>query len=121
LLYDSQVRRKEDILRYGIEFSRGITAPLFERTESRKIGYWDQMLKTGEAYGRRLLRRGNHIEEVPDRDRDVSWTDAHCDRYVMRVGLYSRPINSSRNPWRERTSRDGPATQYFAAGDDDPW
>ena len=52
---------------------------------------------------------------------DVSWTDTDCRRYVMRVGLYSRPIKASRNPWRETVATgDGPATQYFA-GDDDPW
>lgn len=213
MLYDKRVRRNDDILKYGIEFSRGITAPLFERIESHKIGYWDQMLRTGESYGRRLLRRGKLIEDVPDVDRDehieqvirqlvndypsheyvidveelwklslkanlfdprersaarglasasseslimvvyppgcprpdgtdeaaettlrlwnafsldntvqdVSWTDRRSERFVMRVGLYSRPIKSSRNPWRESVvAGDGPATQYFA-GDDDPW
>ncbi|MDQ4132646.1 MAG: hypothetical protein M3179_05430 [Actinomycetota bacterium] len=212
LLYDKRVRRNDDILKYGIEFSRGITAPLFERIESHKIGYWDQMLKTGESYGRRLLRRGKLLDEAPDQDRelqiervirqlvndypsheyvidvkelselslkadhlrgparsaarefarsssetlimvvyppgsrrpesmdqaaettvrewngfggdtahDVAWTDDHADRFVMRVGLYGRPITSSRNPWRHPvTTGDGPATQYFA-GDDDPW
>jgi hypothetical protein len=69
-LYENRVRRNEDILRFAIEFSRGITAPLFERIESHRIGYWDQMLRTGEAYGRRLLRRGHLLREVPDVDRD---------------------------------------------------
>jgi hypothetical protein len=69
-LYDNRVRRNDDILRYAIEFSRGITAPLFERIESHRIGYWDQMLRTGEAYGRRLLRRGRLIFEVPDMERE---------------------------------------------------
>lgn len=57
-LYEHNVNRSEDILRYSIEFSRAITAPLYERIESQNIGYWDQMLLTGEAYGCRLLKRG---------------------------------------------------------------
>jgi hypothetical protein len=62
-LYDHNVSRNEDILKYSIEFSRAITAPLFERIESQNIGYWDQMLLTGEAYGRRLLKRGKLIKD----------------------------------------------------------
>jgi hypothetical protein len=212
MLYEKRVRRNDDILKYGIEFSRGITAPLFERIESHKIGYWHQMLQTGESYGRRLLRRGRLIDDAPDLEReahidrvigqlvndypsheyvidvdelsklslkaalltgparsaardfarscsdtlimvvyppnctppeamngaaettvhqwsafgldstaqDVAWTDRSGGRFVMRVGLYSRPIKSSRNPWRDSVSTgDGPATQYFAG--DDPW
>ena len=80
MLYDKQVRRNEDILKYGIEFSRGITAPLFERIESHKIGYWDQMLRTGESYGRRLLRKGRLIDDVPDVDRDE-----HIDQVIRRL------------------------------------
>jgi hypothetical protein len=57
-LYEHNVSRNEDILRYSIEFSRAVTAPLYERIESQNIGYWDQMLLTGEAYGYRLLKRG---------------------------------------------------------------
>lgn len=69
-LYDNRVRRNDDIVRFAIEFSRGITAPLFERIESHRIGYWDQMLRTGEAYGRRLLKRGRLIVDVPDLERE---------------------------------------------------
>ncbi len=216
MLYDKGVRRNDDILKYGTEFSRGITAPLFERIESHKIGYWEQMLKTGESYGRRLLKAGRLIEDVPDVDRDehidkvigqlvndypsheyvidvdelsklslkaglldgrertaarefahwwwetlvmvvyppgcprpdgmsaakettlrqwngftldsagqdVAWTDVESEgkeRFVMRVGFYSQPVKSSRNPWRVTLPKgDAPATQYFA-GDEDPW
>jgi hypothetical protein len=80
VLYENRVRRNEDILRFAIEFSRGITAPLFERIESHKIGYWDQMLRTGEAYGRRLLRRGHLIREIPDMERDE-----HIDAVVHKL------------------------------------
>lgn len=80
MLFDKQVRRNDDILKYGIEFSQGITAPLFERIESHKIGYWEQMLKTGESYGRRLLRRGGLVEQVPDADRDE-----HIDEVIRRL------------------------------------
>jgi hypothetical protein len=209
MLYDKRVRRSDDIVRYGIEFSRGITAPLFERIESHKIGYWDQMLRTGEAYGQRLLERGelimeardkekaDHVKEVVhklvndypsheyvidceelvknlhlkadlfrgrehtaaralancvsdtlmmvvyppkvDRPSDVgraktptlrewntfggngnvetvSWTDKDLGTFLMRVGLYHRPLKSSRNPWREAGgSSDGPSEQYLVA------
>jgi hypothetical protein len=79
-LYDNRVRRNEDILHFAIEFSRGITAPLFERIESHKAGYWDQMLRTGEAYGRRLLDSGQLIVVPPDRDRR-----AHIDEVLHRL------------------------------------
>ncbi len=79
-LYDRRVRRTEDVLKFSIDFSRGITAPLFERIESHKIGYWDQMLRTGESYGRRLLRRGKLIKDVPDVDRDQ-----HVDRVIRQL------------------------------------
>lgn len=69
MLYEKQVLRSDDIVRYGIEFSRGITAPLFERIESHKIGYWDQMLRTGEAYGQRLLEHGDLIMEAGDKEK----------------------------------------------------
>jgi hypothetical protein len=68
-LYEHDVPRNEDILKYSIEFSRAITAPLFERIESQNIGYWDQMLLTGEAYGRRLMERGRLIKDDPDLNR----------------------------------------------------
>lgn len=54
-LYEHRAVRPDDLLRCGIDMTRVITAPLFERIESHRVGYWDQMLKTGEAYGRRLL------------------------------------------------------------------
>lgn len=69
-LYEHNVSRNEDILRYGIEFSRAITAPLYERIDSQNIGYWDQMLLTGEAYGRRLLKRGKLLIDDPEFNRD---------------------------------------------------
>lgn len=68
-LYDHNVSRTEDILKYGIEFSRALTAPLFERIDSRNIGYWDQMLLTGEEYGKRLMEHGDLIEDDANRDR----------------------------------------------------
>lgn len=77
MLYDNQMRRNDDILKYGIEFSRGITAPLFERIESHKIGYWEQMLKTGEEYGRRLLHRGKLLKQIPKAERA-----GHIDRVI---------------------------------------
>lgn len=213
-LYDRRVRRTEDVLRFSIDFSRGITAPLFERIESHKIGYWDQMLRTGEWYGRRLMRRGKLIREVPDFDRDahvervvrqlvndypsheyvidveeltskldlnaelmtdderavarefegcasdtlimmvyppgtpagpemdqpsettlrdwnsfsydgparyVSWRSGKGE-FLMRVGLYRRPIKSSRNPWRgAQVDEEAPSTQHSTAGDDPGW
>ena len=210
MVYDKRVRRNDDIVRYGIEFSRGITAPLFERIESHKIGYWDQMLRTGEVYGQRLLERGmliqdardiersDHIRRVihklvndypsheyvidceelvdnlhlraglfegaersaarevskcisdtlvmvvypPEFDRPsdmagarettlrewktfgngnvetVSWTSDEGATFLMRVGLYFRPLKSSRNPWRDAgmPSPDAaPSEQYFAS------
>lgn len=68
-LYGHNVSRSEDILKYGIEFSRAITAPLFERIESQSIGSWDQMLLTGEEYGKRLMERGKLVEDTADLDR----------------------------------------------------
>ena len=68
-LYEHNVSRNEDILRYSIEFSRAITAPLYERIESQNIGYWDQMLLTGEAYGSRLLKRGTLLKDDAELNR----------------------------------------------------
>lgn len=215
MLHDKRVRRTEDVLRFSIDFSRGITAPLFERIESHKIGYWDQMLRTGESYGRRLLRRGRLVIDAPNVERDehvdavirqlvndypsheyvidvdelrdklhlkadlltggargvarqfegcasdtlimmvyppgvagrssvrqprettlrewnsldfeegaqeIRWNDGEGE-FLMRVGLYRRPIKSSRNPWREEgssASADAPATQYLAV-DEPGW
>jgi Serine dehydrogenase proteinase len=53
----------DDQIKYGIKYSHAITSPLFEHIESGEVGYWDQMLKTGEEYGRRLLERGDLIME----------------------------------------------------------
>jgi hypothetical protein len=68
-LYDHNVSRNEDILRYSIEFSRAITAPLFEHIDSQNIGYWEQMLLAGEAYGKRLMERGRLIKDDLDLNR----------------------------------------------------
>jgi serine dehydrogenase proteinase len=54
--HDTQVK-------YGIKYSHAITRPLFEHIQSGEVGYWDQMLKTGEEYGRRLLERGDLVME----------------------------------------------------------
>jgi Serine dehydrogenase proteinase len=54
--HDAQVK-------YGIKYSHAITRPLFEHIQSGEVGYWDQMLKTGEEYGRRLLERGDLVME----------------------------------------------------------
>lgn len=204
MLYDKRVRRSDDIVKYGIEFSRGISAPLFERIESHRIGYWDQMLRTGEAYGKRLLERGKLIRDSRDLEREehirrvihrlvneypsheyvidceelvnkldlnaelfegearpaarelatcnsetlimvvyppgvdppkgmreearktsrLEWNTLSNTRgvgtlaweaFVMRVGLYHRPLKAARNPWRESTTpADGaPSEQYF--------
>jgi len=58
-LYDRKVRRNEDILRYSIDFTSAIVAPLFERIQSQDVGTWDQLLQTAEAYGNRLLAARN--------------------------------------------------------------
>src|SRR5215470_16827262 len=68
-LYEHNVSRNEDILRYSIDFSRAVTAPLFERIESQNIGYWDQMLLTGEAYGCRLLKRSKLLKDDAELNR----------------------------------------------------
>lgn len=60
---DAHQVSRNDQLRYGIEFSRAVTGPLFERIDSEQVGYWDQMLQTGEEYGRRLLLRGHLIND----------------------------------------------------------
>lgn len=60
----------EDQIKYGIEYSHAITCPLFERIESGEVGYWDQMLKTGEEYGCRLLEQGHLVMEDGKVDRD---------------------------------------------------
>jgi hypothetical protein len=64
-LHDHQASH-EDQMRYGIEFSHAISGPLFERIDSESVGYWDQMLKTGEEYGRRLLKLGDLVKDEDD-------------------------------------------------------
>lgn len=58
---DTHQSSHDDQIRYGIKYSHAITCPLFEHIESGEVGYWDQMLKTGEEYGRRLLEQGNLV------------------------------------------------------------
>lgn len=58
---DAHQVSRDDQIRYGIKFARAVTGPLFARIDSSQVGYWDQMLQTGEEYGRRLLRRGHLI------------------------------------------------------------
>jgi hypothetical protein len=60
---DSHQASRDDQIKYGIKFSQAVTGPLFERIDSGQVGYWDQMLQTGEEYGRRLLRRGHLIKD----------------------------------------------------------
>ena len=66
---DAHQSSHDDQIRYGIKYSHAITCPLFEHIESGEVGYWDQMLKTGEEYGRRLLERGNLVMEDIEIDR----------------------------------------------------
>lgn len=119
-LYEHNVSRNEDILKYSIEFSRAITAPLYERIESQNIGYWDQMLLTGEAYGCRLLKRGKllrdddelntaeHIRQVAhhlvfdypshetviDRDELVNELDLRADLIEPRLRPFAREFET---------------------------
>jgi len=60
---DAHQASHEAQVKYGIKYSHAITRPLFEHIQSGEVGYWDQMLKTGEEYGRRLLERGDLIME----------------------------------------------------------
>lgn len=57
VLWDREVRRTEDILKYGMEFVRVTSEPLLGKIESHKLGDYGQALAIGEEYGRRLLRR----------------------------------------------------------------
>lgn len=88
-LYDHNVSRNEDILRYSIEFSRAVTAPLFERIESQNIGYWDQMLLAGEAYGSRLLKRGKLLKD------DVELNRAEHIRQVLHRLVFEYPSHET--------------------------
>jgi hypothetical protein len=88
-LYDRQVCRNDELLRHSIDFCRVIMAPLFERIESHKIGYWDQMLQTGEQYGRQLLARGKLIKNIEEADRD-----GHIRQVLHRL-VYDYPSHES--------------------------
>ena len=88
-LYDHNVSRTEDILRYSIEFSRAITAPLYERVGSQNIGSWDQMLRTGEAYGMRLMERGKLIID------DANLNRAEHIAKVLRRLVYNYPSHET--------------------------
>lgn len=60
---DAHQASHDDQIKYGIEYSHAITCPLFEHIESGEVGYWDQMLKTGEEYGRHLLEQGKLVKD----------------------------------------------------------
>ena len=60
---DAHQASHDDQIKYGIKYSQSITRPLFEHIQSGEVGYWDQMLKTGEEYGRRVLERGDLVME----------------------------------------------------------
>jgi len=66
---DAHQSSHDDQVKYGIKYSHAITCPLFEHIEAGEVGYWDQMLKTGEEYGRRLLERGDLVVDDPEIDR----------------------------------------------------
>ena len=71
LLYaENPDRSEEALIRASIEFSQAITGPLLERIDSQNVGYWDQMLKTGEFYASKLLRAGRLIDEMDPEERD---------------------------------------------------
>lgn len=57
VLWDRGVRRTDEMLKYGMEFVRATSEPLFGKIESHKLGDYGQALAIGEEYGRRLLRR----------------------------------------------------------------
>jgi Serine dehydrogenase proteinase len=66
---DAHQASHDDQIKYGIKYSQSITRPLFEHIQSGEVGYWDQMLKTGEEYGRRLLERGDLVMKDIEIDR----------------------------------------------------
>lgn len=77
-LYAENPERSEELLlRSSIEFSRVITAPLLERIDSPNVGYWDQMLATGEIYAAQLLRMSRLIDEPDPEERKK-----HVDKVV---------------------------------------
>lgn len=88
-LYDHHVCRGDDLLKYSIAFTQAIMSPLFERIESHRVGYWDQMLQTGEYYGCELLNRGSLIKNVRGLDREE-----HIRRVLHRLVYYYRSHES---------------------------
>ncbi|HEX2274676.1 MAG TPA: hypothetical protein VHG90_12455 [Acidimicrobiales bacterium] len=60
----------EDTLRNAREFVRVVTAPLFDKIESHRLGDYSQALAIGEEYGKRLLRRLPGVPQ-PDQERIV--------------------------------------------------
>lgn len=84
-LHAHQASHDEQI-KYGIDFSSAISGPLFERIDSESVGYWDQMLQTGEEYGRRLLARGDLVEND---DKTIDRNDRI--RYIVRTLVFDYP------------------------------
>jgi hypothetical protein len=69
---DAHQASHDDQIKYGIKYSHAITCPLFEHIDSGEVGYWDQMLQTGEEYGRRLLEQGHLVKDEEVKiDRDI--------------------------------------------------
>lgn len=67
-LYAENPERSEEILLdSSISFTRAIMAPLLTRIDSPNLGYWDQMLATGEVYAR-LLLGGSGLVDAPNDD-----------------------------------------------------
>lgn len=69
-LYAENPERSEELLlRSSIDFSKAITGPLLERIDSPNVGYWDQMLKTGEIYAAQLLQTSKLTDESDPEER----------------------------------------------------
>lgn len=83
---DAHQASRDDQIKYGIKYSHAVTYPLFEHIDSGEVGYWDQMLQTGEEYGRRLLERG-HL--VKDEDIEIDRGD-HIKSIVHKL-VYEYP------------------------------
>lgn len=65
LYAENPERSERALLDCSVEFSRAITGPLLERIDSPNVGFWDQMLHTGEVYATELLTQSGLIDE-PD-------------------------------------------------------
>jgi hypothetical protein len=64
-LYQENPDRSEKVLlESSIEFSRAIAGPLLQRIDSPNLGFWDQMLHTGEVYATELLTRSDLLHEA---------------------------------------------------------